>query len=471
MSDVLTKFQISDWDQQLVMLRDTATADAVTKWIGEAAVAELKLLDDGTHLGGGKRNMIVVPGVMGSMLQSEGYAGVWWVDIPRALSQLNQLALDPDGTRDIDPLADVKPCAIDLTYAPLRQAVPRSGDFGGTVQFPYDWRKPLAASADDLRKLVEKTYEEAGEPVHLVGHSMGGLMIRVALMRHGDSMWSKVGKIVFVGTPHYGATAIAGYLKNHLWGWELMAVLGAYLSRETFRSLWGVLSLLPAPSGVYPGTRSGGPHPCANFDIYDAEAWKLGLTAPETLQLQRVLQAAEQQHRDLFNWHMGLSPSEWRRMLQISGVGLKSLFRLEVKPGWLGLWTDVDRITARKPGDPNRDGDGRVPLASAQLENVTHRYVRGAHGGLHNIPSVITDMLNWIAERDLGLPDNPQDALSSHLASTEPSVAPTLDGSGVRLPNDDSYDRYRDVPPETVNQLCKMAERGELQDLNLLRLL
>ena len=63
-------------------------------------------------------------------------------------------------------------------------------------------------------------------------------------------------------------------------GTELMALLGLYLSRETLRSLWGVISLLPAPRGVYPGTRISDPlswtsanpgdpyvHPCGNFDF------------------------------------------------------------------------------------------------------------------------------------------------------------------------------------------------------------
>ena len=29
-----------------------------------------------------------------------------------------------------------------------------------------------------------------------------------------------------------------------------MALLGLYLDRETFRSLWGVLGMLPAPRGI-----------------------------------------------------------------------------------------------------------------------------------------------------------------------------------------------------------------------------
>jgi pimeloyl-ACP methyl ester carboxylesterase len=103
--------------------------------------------------------------------------------------------------------------------------------------------------------------ENGGREIHLVAHSLGGLMVRSALMQHTADMWPRIGKIVFVGTPHYGAPAIAGYLKNHLWGFELMAVLGQYLSRATLRSLWGVIGLLPAPRGIYPGTRDNDSRP------------------------------------------------------------------------------------------------------------------------------------------------------------------------------------------------------------------
>src|SRR5262249_26816570 len=149
--------------------------------------------------------------------------------------------------------------STDPSYEPFLAACLARDDFGH-VTFAYDWRKPLATSAGRLRDLIHRTYEDnGGEPVHLVAHSMGGLMIRATLMEHGDELWPKIGKIVFIGTPHYGAPAIAGYLKNHLWGFDLMAVLGMYLGRETLRSMWGVLSLLPAPRGIYPGTRPKDP--------------------------------------------------------------------------------------------------------------------------------------------------------------------------------------------------------------------
>ena len=447
--DRLDRFRKADWGEQRKMLDDVAVKNEVKACLGSEAADELFELAKGSqHLAQGPRNIVVVPGVMGSVLQSKGQGGIWWLDMLRARGKLNELALDADGSNDLDPKAEIEPCAIDIDYAPMRAAISDSGVYGGSVQFPYDWRKPLAASAGLLRDLILKVREDYGKPVHMIGHSMGGLMIRTTLMIHGDELWPKVGRIVFIATPHYGSTSIAGYLKNHLWGFEQLALVGAFISRETIRSLWGVLSLMPAPAGIYPGTRNGEPHPCANFDLYDPDAYRLGLDAAATLKLQRAFAAASVYYQQLYDWHMNrLAPAHRQRMLQIAGVGQETLFRLETQDNWLGLWSKMNRITARQEGDPHRDGDGRVPLASAELEKIHCRYVKGSHGSVQNIGAVVKDALAWVDEKALSLPSSPKAALGSHLAGGPASSAPHLDGSA------DKYDRYRDIPETRVQEL------------------
>jgi pimeloyl-ACP methyl ester carboxylesterase len=461
--DKLVQFRKADWERQMQLLKDPQTAGLVKGWLGDAAFADLQALGDGRNLAGGKKNIVVVPGVMGSVLQSGGHGGIWWMDMLRARNRLDQLALAPGGLNDLDPTVEIRPCAIDIDYAPLRAAIARSGTFGGSLQFPYDWRKSLSASADGLRDLINQAYTDFGEPVHLVGHSMGGLMIRWTLMTHGSELWRKVGKIVFVATPHYGSASIAGYLKNHLWGWEQLAVIGAFLSRQTLRSLWGVISLLPAPESIYPGTRDGESHPCANFDMYNALAYQLGLDASESTDFQRALTTSRQFHTRLYEWHRDeLTPAQRSRMLQISGVGKKTLFRLEVRDGWLGAWQDVEKITARTPGDPNREGDGRVPLASAQLENIQQRYIMGEHGTLQNLPAVVRDVLAWMTDSGLSLPSSPMEALARHLSGDTTSSSPNLDLSASSSPHGDEYDRYQDIPQARIAELISTMNEGKI---------
>jgi pimeloyl-ACP methyl ester carboxylesterase len=423
---------------------------------------------------------------MGSLLLSQTLGGIWWVDL-RSLKHINDLNLSPDGLQDANLNNSIAPTTIDTSYEPFLMAILKREDIGHII-FPYDWRKMLTESADQLRDLVVKTYNSNGKkPVHLVGHSMGGLMLRTALMKHGKELWPLIGRIVFIGTPHYGSPSIAGYLKNHLWGFDMMALLGVYLSRETFRTLWGVLSLLPAPAGIYPGTRPGSPsawkspdanaayqHPCANFNLYDAASWKLDLTPEQEKSLQTILNGTAEFYKKLYDDHISLSQEQRDKMLVIAGVGYKTLFRLEFQSHLWGAWETTNKITSRNSNDPHREGDSRVPLASAALENVTIRYVKGSHGGLPNIPEVYNDVFNWLKGEELTLPTTVNGALNQHLdANTSTSTAPHLDGSFRESPFSDDAGVWNETPPSTevLNALDVKLNQGQLGEFMQVRLL
>jgi hypothetical protein len=326
-----------------------------------------------------------------------------------------------------------------------------------------------------------------GKKIHFVAHSMGGLMVRTALMQHGSELWPKLDRIVFIGTPHYGAAAIAGYLKNHLWGFEVMALLGQYLSRDTLRSLWGVLGMLPAQRGIYPGTRPDDPspwrsedlhdpyiHPCANFDLYNADTWKLELDAAAQHNLQRVLDGTAELHRRLYESHCNLDQEQRDRMVVIAGVGYQTLFRLAYKPGFLGIWEKTEKIFNRVQNDPHREGDGRVPLASALLENVGEsRYVLGVHGGLPNIPAVYEDVFRCLRGEPMQLPKTLAGALSTHLGGDTASVAPNLDGTAAAATAGDDPGLWQldDLQPSRIAELKELLESDKLPAFGRLRLM
>lgn len=484
MASNLEAFLAASATERLSMAKDPAMAASLEAYFGQKAFKEYQQLAarlDANHLSPSHApNLIFLPGITGSLLQSEHKGGIWWIDA-RTRGHIEDLRLKPDGTGALDPNNEVVPCAVDTSYEPFLTAVLARDDFGHRI-FPYDWRKPLKVSTGALRRLILACYEgNDNQPVHLVAHSMGGLMARVTLREH-PNLWEKVGRIVFVGTPHYGSQAMGGYLKNHFWGFELMALLGLYLSREAFRSMWGTLSLLPAPRGVYPGTRPNDPdpwsdpkspyeHPCANFDLYDAESWQLSLSTTETGELQTVLDAAATVYRELEEWHQGLSQELRDRMLVIAGVGYQTLFRLEYDSRFFGLWEKMIKVTGLEPGDRHRDGDGRVPVASAVLENVTTRYVRGVHGGLTNIPAVYKDVFRWLHGEALALPDSPEGALSQHLAPGDgESVAPSLDGTYKTLPFSDDPGLWDLVGPDTarLRQLQADLDAGKVPEFQRL---
>jgi pimeloyl-ACP methyl ester carboxylesterase len=474
--DIAHTFLKAGTRERLTMVRENANKSALCRLLGEPAYGELLTLAskwfDGAHLAPDEpKNIIFVPGVMGSLLMNRSLAGIWWIDV-RTRNFIDNLRLSPDGIKEADPANDIAPATADPTYTPFLFAALTQQGLNHEI-FAYDWRKSLLHSTAALRDLILKLYQvNNGKKIHVVAHSMGGLMVRATLMQHGVELWPKIGRIVFIATPHYGATAIAGYLKNHLWGFELMAVLGRYLSRATLRSLWGVLSLLPAPRGIYPGTRptdanpwqsegTSDPylHPCANFDMYQADAWKLALDPNATANLQRILDATKDYYERMGKAHRDLDQEQRDKMVVVAGVGYQTLFRLAYAPGFLGLWEKTDKIFNRVQNDPHRESDGRVPLASAMLENVGDiRYVCGVHGSLPNIPAVYQDVFRCLKGEPMQLPKTVAGALSGHLAEPTTSEAPYLDGTN-------QVDAFTDDPGLWQIDNPSAARMQELQEL------
>ncbi|MEU3431750.1 lipase family alpha/beta hydrolase [Streptomyces gardneri] len=490
--DMVETFLTADTAQRLQMATEATSEDALRSLLGEAAFCELRTLAESApaaHLAPLGGDIVFVPGVMGSVLASQGRGGVWWIDF-RNLSRIDDLRLSEDGLRDKDPGFEIEPVVVDHTYTGFFAAVTRQQGKAFTCRgFHYDWRKPLEASSERLRDTVLAVRSASpSQKVHLVSHSMGGLLVRTTLMRYPE-LWRHLGKVVFIGTPHYGSPAIAGYLKNHLWGFELLAVIGLFLSRESFRSMWGVLSLLPAPAGVYPGTRqneatlipppihAGYEHPCVNFNLYSAPEWKLDLSGKQEHQLETVLSAAAVHHRELRQWHLSLDRSQLDRMAVIAGVGYQTLFRIAYRRKFGFLWEQMDRVTKRIPGDKNREGDGRVPLASVELEAVGEtRYVHAEHGTLPTVPAVYEDVLRFLSDEPMLLSRTAKGALQGHLADGKlASETPALAGihpkkAGARG-DDPGYLNFAPPAAQTISLTKAAMEHGRIPQITGLHIL
>jgi pimeloyl-ACP methyl ester carboxylesterase len=474
--DLLSTFYSASLEEQAVLAAQPAYAEALKTHLGEAVFAEYESLaaevrgySAQQHLGlAHPKNLLFVPGIMGSMLSSRTLGGLWWIDVVRGHDKLDKLALDPSGANDADPTYQIYPSGIDTAYAPFQRAALLRDDFGHDT-FPYDWRKPLTLSTKLMRDKIMELYASNGNvPVHIVAHSMGGLMTRATLAAHGAELWPLLGRLVFVGTPHYGAPLAACKLKFHLWGASVQDVLLAMLIKpETFRSLWGAVSLIPAPLGIYPDTRSSGAaHPGINFDHYTANEWKLGLTPPATQQWQRILDFVAGFHRMLYDYHTGLDQQYRDRMCVIAGVGFPTGFRLGLGEGLFGK---DKQDNARDAGNPHRESDGTVTLASADLENVgATRYARVLHAELPNHPEVYADIFRWLKGEPMKLPATPADALSQHLAGAEVEypglTAAARQRAEAAVPDDLTPD------PRLVAELQAQIDAGQIPaELNLAR--
>ncbi len=134
----------------------------------------------------------------------------------------------------------------------LRRALHRRG-FGQVLTLNYSpFTQDVRAAASRLARLVERTCEQTGyERVHVVGHSLGGLVARYYVQQMGGD--ARVHTLVTLGSPHSGTHA-AYLLPQRLVrqlrpGSELMRELAAPVEscRTRFVSYWSDLDQLVVP--------------------------------------------------------------------------------------------------------------------------------------------------------------------------------------------------------------------------------
>jgi pimeloyl-ACP methyl ester carboxylesterase len=306
-------------------------------------------------------NVVLLPGIMGSSLTTVDGSGdedLIWVHLLRLASgQIDRLQLTPDGSGEVDSTLQVKATDIDKrTYA---RAILWLRARWNVQPFAYDWRKDIDHAAHALAAFIRETFGD--QPVHLLAHSMGGLVARNFIRLHRD-LWdpmrqseqSRGGRLIMLGTPNFGSLAIpqaltgveplvrllaAADLQHNLS--ELLAILNTFV---------GTYQLLPAPSKI----------PVPTQALYRQQSW--GPFPVSQMHLERAFQF----HSDLES--AGTIDPE--RMIYIAGSGQETVSGLNiVAPG------EFDYLLTN-------DGDGRVPHALGLLKDVPTYYVDASHGDL-----------------------------------------------------------------------------------------
>lgn len=351
--------------------------------------------------------VIVIPGSGGSRLVHEGSGKVVWGAIGRDVADpANPLdvPLISLPLRSTDPHSGVHAAGV-LEYVQVRllglslqfkayfhilQALGAGGyrdedsarqgliryddDHFTCFQFDYDWRLDVAANARRLGEFIAqkqiqvqaKTRERFGverESVRfdLVGHSLGGLLIRYYL-RYGDQDlpadgslpvldWrgaDQVERVILVGPPNAGSyKAVLNLVKGSDNGPGLPSYPPA------------MLGSFPASYQLLPRSRHGlvvdGRDPKRRLDLFDLDTWlemEIGLAAPnqdEVLQqmipdvadagerrkialdfLERALRRAERLHQAL---DVPARPPEGTELILITGDSERTGQTMAISPG------------------------------------------------------------------------------------------------------------------------------------------
>jgi pimeloyl-ACP methyl ester carboxylesterase len=286
----------------------------------------------------------VLPGLMGSRIGTRGKLldDVIWLDpIEVAAGHLTRLAL-PRGARLV-ALGVMLLNALKLKLS-LQVA-------GFDARFhAYDWRRSVEALARDLNARIAA---EAGRDVLLVGHSLGGVVARLALA----SDPGHIARVVQLGSPNGGSFAPVLALRAVYPTVRKLAALDLRhdaedLARIVFRTLPSLHELLPDPA------------PGGNLDLFDPAAWPDDALRPDRRLLDDAAAARAR-------W-----PAADPRCLHVVGVRQETVTHARLHGHEFHYTLE-------------RDGDGTVPRRLAMLAGARHWFVAEKHGGLPNNGKVI----------------------------------------------------------------------------------
>ena len=208
--------------------------------------------------------ILLIPGNMGSeLIKNYGDMAEVWLNLTRLILSptdafLDELKLLPNGIED--PTKPMRvggvlrsvnpPIGEDVSiYSGLIQTFTDAGYIEGEslFVFPYDWRMSVSTIAPLLSAKIYEIQSETGAlKVHLVGHSMGGLVAKQYIADFGGE---SVASLAFIGTPHLGsvkATKMLLYGDSMGLGIGKIKVLNSARAKSISQNMPGVYDLLPS---------------------------------------------------------------------------------------------------------------------------------------------------------------------------------------------------------------------------------
>ncbi|MBC7791645.1 MAG: CHAT domain-containing protein [Anaerolineae bacterium] len=352
---------------------------------------------------GDKGNVVVIHGIMGAELSAfdgERPNRIWMRVLRLLLGGIVNLRLNDDGSGDADAVREIRATGIlKNTYGELLLSLAENWN---VKPFWFDWRKDIRTAAGQLDVKISEWFGDR-TPVHIVAHSMGGLVARTFIKQYPKRWKAMRGRLVMLGTPNHGSFDIPAVLTGadktvrKLELCDIKHDLGEVL--EVLHSFVGSYQMLPSPREMGNIAR-----------LYDAETWG-SLRKPLSVP-QRHLDNAKQFHEWLRD---AIDPA---RMTYIAGYNRPTLCDIRERN-----WKSLDSLDAF---EVTLDGDGRVPHALGKLKGVTTYYVDELHGDLpsnQQVLAALEELLEHGATSRLGTAMPERSARAGPAAETRARAA------------------------------------------------
>ena len=216
--------------------------------------------------------VVVLPGVMGSHLWVGRKERVWFDPLDIADGGLDTIAW---GKADVEAEK-----LFSMLYGGLCEHLAESHR---VETFAYDWRQPLDVLGERLGGFLEGLLKETKQPIRLLAHGMGGLVVRACIHRRRALMDELMGRdgarFVMLGTPNQGAHSMVENLLGKGSTLRTLATLDVKHGMQSATVLDivadfpGPLQLLPKPGfkDTFQGQPDGG---MDGLEYQKAETWQ-----------------------------------------------------------------------------------------------------------------------------------------------------------------------------------------------------
>lgn len=393
--------------------------------------------------------LVFVPGVMGTAFR---YAGttVWPPNLGHLIFGYGQL--DRLLHAKVQLAGVIRQVGIKPVYRRLLDDFQQCGFQTGSfekrlVEFEYDWRQPNDVTAMHLAEkldVVTHCFRRENHEIYLIGHSMGGLILRYLLESgvYADRTWMQsVRWCMTLGTPHLGSPLALHYLQGGrgMLGMSRQAVkeLGNREGHSSLAELAG-----PPESGYVQKPVREGRMPETVEPFSDVMREMFGLDATNLGYAAGFWQDLKRGAKPPWVAYHQVASSAHRTMVghRLCGEELMPLYRANA-------------------------GDGTVPLVSALQLGSTHGYAWKRHDALF-----LDRGFRGMLYRVLGAPAGvrPQSMVDAVPVGDEAAFGISLDreecelGESVEITL--SYNRPRTDPFETFRFQPVDPHTGEAVD-------
>lgn len=244
--------------------------------------------------------VIIVPGIVSSTLVDQQGKEIWFGSIRKLLfSNYEELALEINPQTLAPKPSKYRPGILPKSvvgkdfYGPLFKTLEKAGRYKLAklgdpyttperryYKFSYDWRYGNEVTAKKLDAFIEQIRRDYNRPnmkVDLIGHSMGGLIIRY-YMRYGDqdvladndfpvsqAGAKKARRVILLGSPNLGSVST---LAEIIEGYK---VIFGRIPTESVITLPSIYQLLPHPLNNWIVTAEG-KH--LKRDLFNVNLWR-----------------------------------------------------------------------------------------------------------------------------------------------------------------------------------------------------